>query len=63
MPRVRRVVFLGHDQTLLGKAAAMSVAMQNIHHNHPDFRYRFFSCATPENVDDYRSIFRGNPFA
>ena len=40
----------------LRQGAAMNVAMQIIHHNHPEFRCRFV-LPKPENIDDYRWIF------
>jgi hypothetical protein len=39
-----------------GKAAAMRVAMQIIHHKHPEFRYGPWTCIMPANVDDFGMI-------
>jgi hypothetical protein len=54
---------MAKNRIAFGKAAAMNVAMQIIHHNHPEFRYRQFVLPRPANVDDYRVIFPAQPFA
>jgi len=54
---------MGNNCIAFGKGAAMNVAMQIIHHNHPEFRYRRFLLTNPENVGDYRLIFSAKPFA
>ncbi len=45
---------MGHNHLAFGKRAAMNVAMQIIHHNHPELRYRRSGAAAPENVEDSR---------
>lgn len=52
-----------NNRIAFGKGAAMNVAMQIIHHNHPEFRCRRFVLPKPENIDDYRMIFSAKPFA
>jgi len=52
---------MGHNHLAFGKRAAMNVAMQIIHHNHPEFRYRRLVGGAPANVDDFRTEIRYHP--
>jgi hypothetical protein len=54
---------MGDNHLAFGKGAAMSVAMQIIHHNHPELRYRRFVSVVPANVDDFRMKLRYHPCA